>query len=64
MRTNADYDRAFALVRGVLNEWDPYGLIADGFPANEWDSEVASVVAAIPRISLPRPPIAVHALQS
>jgi len=50
MRTRADYDRAFAIVREVIHEWDPYGLIGGGAPADEWDSEIASLVAQIPRI--------------
>lgn len=50
MRTRADYDRAFAIVRDAIHAWDPYRLIAGGAPADEWDSEIASVVAQIPRI--------------
>ena len=50
MRTRADYDRALAVVRDVIHEWDPYALIAGGAPADEWDGEIASVVAQIPRI--------------
>jgi hypothetical protein len=50
MRTRADYDRAFAVVRGVIHEWDPYTLIGDGAPIDEWDSEIASLVAQIRRI--------------
>ena len=45
-----DYDRAFAVVRTTINEWDPHGLIAGGSPLDEWESEVASIVAQIPRI--------------
>jgi len=45
-----DYDRAFAVVRKVIAEWDPYGLIGGGAPLDEWDSAVAKIVAQIPRI--------------
>ena len=50
MRTRADYDRAFAVVREVIHAWDPYALIRGGAPHDEWDSEIASVVAQVPRI--------------
>jgi len=45
-----DYDRAFAIVRKVIAEWDPYGLIGGGAPLDEWDSAVAKIVAQVPRI--------------
>lgn len=50
MCTRADYARAFAVVRDVIHGWDPYGLISCGAPIDEWDSEIASLVAQIPRI--------------
>ena len=50
MRTRSEYDRTFVVVRDVIHEWDPYGLIDRGAPAEEWDGEVASLVAQIPRI--------------
>ena len=34
----------------VLREWDPYLLLAGGSPKDEFDSEISSVVAQIPRI--------------
>jgi hypothetical protein len=49
MRTRADYDRAFAAVRDVIHRWDPYGLLGHA-PADEWDNEIASIVAHIPHI--------------
>ena len=50
MRTRADYDRAIAVVRRVIHEWDPYALIGGGAPSDEWDGEIAALVAQIPRI--------------
>ena len=50
LQSNADYKRAFALVRGVFAEWDPYALLTNGSPKDEFDAEVAQIVAAIPRI--------------
>jgi hypothetical protein len=49
-RTRQDYDKAFAVVKAVIGEWDPFGLFGGGAPDDEWDSEVASIVAQIPRI--------------
>lgn len=46
----AAYDRALQVVRCVVREWDPYCLIAGGAPEDEFDSEIASLVAQIPRI--------------
>jgi hypothetical protein len=51
MSTREDTGRAFAIVREAIHTWDPYGLIAAGAPDDEWDSEIARVVAEIPRIT-------------
>ncbi len=44
------YKRALQVVGSVVREWDPYSLIAGGAPADEFESEIARVVAQIPRI--------------
>jgi hypothetical protein len=46
----AAYKRALQVVGSVVREWDPYSLIAGGAPEDEFDSEIAGVVAQIPRI--------------
>src|SRR5262245_37036008 len=46
----AAYKRALQVVGSVVHEWDPYGLLAGGAPADEFDSEIAAVVTQIPRI--------------
>jgi hypothetical protein len=50
MKTTADYKLALQLVSSVINEWDPYELLAIGSPRGEFESEIARVVALIPRI--------------
>lgn len=50
MKTRDDYDRVFALVREMINAWDPTGLIGGGAPADEWEDEVARLVAMVPQI--------------
>jgi hypothetical protein len=49
----AEAARLTAAVRQVIDEWDPYGLLAGGAPLDEWDSEIASLVAQAPRITSP-----------
>jgi hypothetical protein len=34
----------------VVRTWDPLGLLAGGGPVDEWDHEIASLVAEVPRI--------------
>ena len=50
LRTRADYDHAFEVVRQVIYAWDPYNLVAGGAPADEWDGEIALLVAELQRI--------------
>ena len=50
MNTRRDHQRAFAVAREVIHEWDPYGLLASGAPEDEFDSEIASIVRQFPRI--------------
>ena len=54
MKTKADYNIAVQVVTSVIHQWDPYSLIAGGGPADEFDSEIASVVSQIPRIKSER----------
>lgn len=50
LQTKVDYKKAFTVVRDVINSWDPYNLVGGGAPSDEWESEVAKIVAQIPRI--------------
>jgi hypothetical protein len=47
MQTRAQYDQTFQLVREVIASWDPYSLIAGGAPPDEFDDEVARLVARL-----------------
>ena len=51
MRNRDDYERAIAVTAAVLREWDPYCLLEDGAPLDEFEGEIAKVVAQIPRMS-------------
>lgn len=44
------YEQMFSLVQMVINGWDPYKLLESGAPEDEFESEVASVVAKIKTI--------------
>ena len=48
---NQKYREMSTIVARVIAEWDPYALLAEGAPRYEFDAEVASVVAQIPRIA-------------
>jgi hypothetical protein len=50
MRTSGEYDRVLTVVRKVIHEWDPYLLIGNGAPLNEFDQEIAQLTAQASRI--------------
>lgn len=45
------YQQMWDLTADVIRKWDPYGLLAGGAPPDEFDHEIASLVAQIPRIN-------------
>ena len=49
MRTRREYDRAFQIVRDVIARWDPYGLIGQGAPTDEFDDEIAQLLPYLQR---------------
>jgi hypothetical protein len=51
VKTREDYDRAIVLTRELMHAWDPGKLLAGGAPRDEFDDEVARLVARIPRIA-------------
>jgi len=50
MPTKKEIDRAIQICRGVITDWDPYSLIANGAPSDEFDSEILAVVGQLDRI--------------
>ena len=44
------YKAATAVVREVIHHWDPYALLAEGSPPDEFDGEITAIVAQLPRI--------------
>jgi hypothetical protein len=50
MKNRESYEAALAVVKSVVHEWDPYGLLASGAPLDEFDAEIARVTTHLPRI--------------
>ncbi len=50
MTSRRDYDRTLRAVKAVINSWDPYRLLANGMPTDEFEPEIRDLVALIPRI--------------
>jgi Domain of unknown function (DUF1871) len=44
------YQQKWDVTAGIIRDWDPYGLLGGGAPGDEFDREIASLVAQIPRI--------------
>jgi hypothetical protein len=44
------YQQMWDVTADVIRQWDPYHLLSGGAPADEFDGEIASVVAQIPSI--------------
>ena len=49
MHLKRDYKQVFDIVQHVILAWDPYALVRNGAPSNEFDHEVAQIVARVPK---------------
>jgi len=50
VKTRSYYDAAIEPIGSVINAWDPYSLHTGGAPRDEFEPEIARLVARIPRI--------------
>lgn len=51
MSSKRDDDLAFEIVRSVIHEWNPFGLLAEGRPnEDEFDSEIRAIAKQRSRI--------------
>lgn len=50
MRDAVEYKLVFKIVREVIAEWDPYGLLSSEAPKDEFDAEVAKLMTRIPEM--------------
>ena len=53
MKSREDYDRAVVLTRHLVRDWDPHSVLKLGAPDDEFDDEIARLVARIPRLTGP-----------
>jgi hypothetical protein len=53
LKTRTDYDRAFEVVKSVIDAWDPYSLLAGGAPPDEFELEVGKLLPRIEHIHTP-----------
>jgi len=53
MTDRKQWKKVEAVVRAVIHEWDPYGLVGDGGPEDEWDSEILKIVSRVRSIRTP-----------
>jgi hypothetical protein len=47
------YRDAIGVTTAVINEWDPYGLIAGGAPKDEFEGEASRIVAEAHEVHTP-----------
>lgn len=45
MKSRSDYQQAIEIIGSVIRAWDPYCLIAEGAPSDEFDAEIAEITA-------------------
>jgi hypothetical protein len=41
----------FSLVKEVIDEWDPFGLLAIHCPEDEYDEEIKDIVEVLPKVN-------------
>jgi len=50
LKSKSDYKHACAVVKSVIDEWDPYALLENGAPSDEFEGLASLVVGHIPKI--------------
>jgi hypothetical protein len=48
VKDRRDYDRAIEIIGAMIRAWDPYSLIAEGAPSDEFDDQIARITAKVP----------------
>ncbi|MGN2248301.1 DUF1871 family protein [Frateuria sp. GZRR35] len=48
MKDRSDYEQAIEIIGRVIRAWDPYCLLAEGAPADEFDAEITKITAKVP----------------
>ena len=53
MKDRWDLEQAVAIIGTAIRAWDPYSLISEGAPSDEFDGEVARIAAMTDRFRTP-----------
>jgi hypothetical protein len=48
VKDHRDYEKAIEIIGRIIRAWDPYSLISEGAPSDEFDSEIAKIAAKVP----------------
>jgi hypothetical protein len=48
VKDRREYQKAIEIIGGVIRTWDPYCLIGEGAPIDEFDAEIAKIAVRIP----------------
>ena len=53
MKDRREYEKAMEIVGGVIRSWDPYCLIAEGAPLDEFGDQISRITARAPDFRSP-----------
>lgn len=53
MKDRCEYEKAVEIIGSAIRTWDPYCLIAEGAPIDEFDGQIAKITARIPGFHSP-----------
>ena len=53
MKDRREYEKAIEIVGGVIRAWDPYCLISEGAPIDEFDDQIARIAARVSKFRSP-----------
>ncbi|MFC7301085.1 hypothetical protein [Cognatiluteimonas weifangensis] len=53
MKDRREYEKAVEIIGCVIRAWDPYSLIAEGAPADEFNGQIAKITAKVPTFRSP-----------
>jgi hypothetical protein len=51
MKSHNDHNKAIEVTRAVVHAWDPYSLLQQGAPRDEFDPEIAELITYVPKIT-------------
>jgi hypothetical protein len=51
MKSPTSNDKAIEVTRAVVHAWDPYSLLQQGAPIDEFDGEITQLVTYIPKVA-------------